>query len=216
VARHRFALLLLPSVVTVLGCEIVSGLSDLEKDPTFDPDAETSAPVDTGAPSETSSTVDTGTAVTDTGSAPMDTSTVEDASVCGGRAGAKVFEGHCYFPLTTNLSFDDAKTKCSMEGGYLAIITSSGENDVVAQIDNAAERWIGLARASADPNTKESYKWVDGSSFDATKFDGWQTGEPNDGDSARLKGADAKWYDRAGATTTAAGIHAICEKDSTS
>ena len=212
--RHRFALLLLPSVLTALGCEIVSGLSDLEKDPNFDPDAETSAPIDTGSPSE--SGTDTNTAVTDTGGAPMDTSMPADVSVCGGRAGAKTFGGHCYFALTTNLSFDEAKTKCTMEGGYLAIITSSGENDVIAAIDNAAERWIGLSRAAADMNVKENYKWVDGSAFDGTKFDGWEAAEPNGGDAARLKGSDGKWYDREGATTTTAGIHAICEKDSTS
>jgi hypothetical protein len=213
VARHRFALLLLPSLLTVLGCEIVTGLSDLEKDPDFNPDAETSAPVETSIPTDTGTTAtDTGATTTDTGSAPTDTATAMDADGCG-KPLSKRFGGHCYFPLTTNLSFDDAKAKCVMEGGYLAVVTSSGENDFLATIDNGAERWIGLSRAATDPNVKESYKWVDGTAFDATKFDGWATGEPNGGDAARLRAADPKWYDRAGATTTTAGIHAICEKD---
>jgi len=213
VRRQRFALLLLPCVVTVVGCELVTGLSELEKDPEFDPDAETSAPAETSTTTtETSSPTDTGTAVEDTGGTPLDTGATADADGCG-KTGSKTFGGHCYFPLTTNLSFDDAKTKCMTEGGYLAIITSSGENDFIATMDNAAERWIGLSRAAADPNVAASYKWVDGTAFDATKFDGWAIGEPNGGDAARLKGADPKWYDRAGATTTTAGIHAICEKN---
>jgi hypothetical protein len=199
-------------VVTLLGCEIVSGLSDLEKDPDFNPDAETSVAADTATTTTDSQAVDTGTAVTDTGSAPMDTTMTVDADGCG-KPGSKTFGGHCYFPLTTNLSFDDAKTKCGTEGGYLAIITSDAENTFVSGIDNGAERWIGLSRAAADPNLAENYKWVDGSAYDATKYDGWATGEPNDGDAARLKGTDPKWYDRTGATTTTAGIHAICEKN---
>lgn len=192
----------------------MTGLSDLEKDPDFNPDAETSAPADTSnTTTDTSSSADTGTTVTDTGSTPMDTSMPPaDADGCG-KPGSKTYGGHCYFPLTTNLSFTDAKDKCVTEGGYLVIITSSGENAFVAQIDNTAERWIGLSRAAADPNVVESYKWVDGTAFDATKHNGWATGEPNGGDAARLKGADGFWYDREGATTTTAGIHAICEKE---
>jgi hypothetical protein len=188
----------------------VSGLSDLEKDPEFDPDAEVSVPAETSITTDTSSSSDTGTAVEDTGAAVDTSMPPADTGGCG-KAGSKTYGGHCYFPLTTNLSFTDAKDKCVMEGAYLAIITSSGENDLVAQMDNAAERWIGLSRAAADPNVVESYKWVDGSAFDATKFNGWATDEPNGGDAARLKGADGKWYDREGATTTTAGIHAICE-----
>lgn len=215
-ARPRFALLLLPAVLTVLGCEIVTGLSDLEKDPDFNPDAETSvSATDSGTtPGDTSTTpTDSGTPGTDTGSTPMDTAMPPaDADGCG-KPGSKTFGGHCYFPVTTNLSFDDAKAKCVTEGGYLAIVTSSGEADFVATIDNAAERWIGLSRAAADPNVKESYKWVDGTAFNAATYDGWATGEPNGGDAARLRGADPKWYDRAGATDVTAGIHAICEKN---
>ncbi len=192
----------------------MSGLSDLEKDPDFDPDAETSVPADTSSsPTDTAMGVaDTGTAVTDTGTVAMDTSMTVDAGGCG-KPASKTFGGHCYFPLTTNLSFDEAKAKCVTEGGYLAIVTSEAENTFLTTIDNTAERWIGLSRAATDPNEAASYKWVNGDAFDATKFDGWATGEPNGGDAARLKLADPKWYDREGATTATAGIHAICEKD---
>lgn len=224
VALQRFALLLLPCAVLLplmAGCELVSGLSELEKDPEFNPDAETSVLEDTSTTVDsTPSTEDTSTTVPDTGTTPADArpadarpaDTSADSGGCG-KTGSKTFGGHCYFPLTTNLSFADAKAGCVTEGGYLAIVTSSAENDFIATIDSAAERWIGLSRAAADPNVAASYKWVDGTAFDATKFDGWATGEPNGGDAARLRPTDPKWYDRASATTTAAGIHAICEKN---
>ncbi len=220
----RAQLLLLPWVVVTVGCELMSGLSDLEKDPTFDPDGavaeasvtDTSAPpADTGAPG-----TDTGTAPpADTGTMPpadtavADTAKPPDAGGCG-EPESITFGGHCYFPLKTNLSFTDAKNACVAKGAYLAVITSMAENEAIGAIDAAAERWIGLSRALADPIAKESYKWSDGTAFDAAKFDGWGVGEPNDaaGDAVRMR-PDKLWYDRTGATTTAAGIHAICEKN---
>lgn len=219
----RAPALLLPLVVLAAGCELLSGVNELEKDESFDPDAKVpDVGGDTGTPPATDTAVtmdDTGMMMmpTDTGMPPKMDSAVADTKPADtggcGEPESITFGGHCYFPLKTNMSFDAAKAACVTKGGYLAIITSSAENDAVSAIDNTAERWIGLARAAADPNTKESYKWVNGTAWSAAMFDGWAVGEPNGGDAARLKGADKLWYDREGATTTVAGIHAICEKN---
>jgi hypothetical protein len=221
----RVQFILLPLVVLAVGCELMSGVSDLEKDPTFNPDAALpEVGGDTGtATGDTATADDTGTMMTtDTGtmmamdSAMADTKVTTDTKPADtggcGEPESITYGGHCYFPLKTNLSFTDAKNACVAKGAYLAVIESAAENDAVSAIDNASERWIGLSRAAADPNMKENYKWVNGTAFDAAKFDGWAAGEPNGGDAARLKAADKAWYDREGATTTTAGIHAICEK----
>jgi hypothetical protein len=204
----------------VVGCELTSGLSQLEKDPDFNPDA---AVTDTGTSATDSSTTtdDTGTMMSgDTGTMMMMDTTVADtakadttpmdAGGCG-EPESKTLGGKCYFPLKTNMGWDAAKTACEGKGGKLAKITTMAQNDLIMTIDAASERWIGLSRAAADPNMKESYKWPDGSAFDATMFDGWGAGEPNDGDAVRIK-PDGKWYDRVRDTATVAGIHAMCEK----
>lgn len=212
---HDLAVKRLLPLVLLCGCELTTGLSDLEKDPDFNPDA---AVVETGTVDST--TTDTGTMVTtDTGTTPMMDSTVADtpkadtamdAGGCG-EPESKTLGGKCYFPLKTNMAWSEAKTACEGKGAKLAKITTTAQNDLIKTIDAASERWIGLSRAPADPNVKESYKWTDGSAFDAAMVDGWAMGEPNDGDAVRMK-PDGLWYDRAGSTATVAGIHAMCEK----
>lgn len=215
--------MLLPLVALTASCELVSGLSDLEKDESFNPDAaaaETSVPVDTGTTPPADTTVDdTGTTPPgDTSTPPMDTAVGDtkkpDAPADTGGCGEPMsitFGGHCYFPLTTNRSWADSKTACEAKGAYLAIIKSSAENDAVKAIDPTVDRWIGLSR-TVDPITKENYKWVDGTTFSTAEFDGWDPAavppEPNDGNAARLK-PNGLWADRIGDTGM---FHCICEK----
>lgn len=203
--------------VLLCACELTSGLSKLEKDPNFNPDAaavaDTGTAVDTGATMATDTgtmmTMDTDIAMTDT-AIPMDT-----PAGCGEPESQKI-GGKCYFPLKTNLSFTAAKDACVAKGGRLAIIKSKALNDALATIDKDAERWIGLNKPNAaDPNTPDNYKWVDGS--DTAGFSAWAAGEPSEpatttDPAARFKLADGLWYDRAGGTAAAAGIHALCEK----
>lgn len=207
-------------------CELTTGLSDLEKDPDFNPDA---AVVDTGTSVvDSTATADTGTMMaTDTGTmmttdtgmmatdAGMDTKPPADTGGCA-EPESKTVGAKCYFPIKMMLSFNEAKAACVAKGGRLAIIKTKALNDAIATIDSANERWIGLSKPTlADPNTKDNYQWVDGSAFDPVAFDGFAAGEPNDttgNPAARFRGTDGLWYDRVGSTGTTAGIDALCEK----
>lgn len=217
----RSPVLLIP-VVLLCSCELTTGLSDLEKDPDFNPDA---AIVDTGTSAvDSTAAADTGTMMptdtgtmmpTDSGMTAMDTKPPADTGGCT-EPEAKTVGAKCYFPIKMMLSFNEAKAACVAKGGRLAIIKTMALNEAISSIDSASERWIGLSKPTlADTNTKDNYKWVDGSAFDPTAFDGFAAGEPNDttgNPAARFRGTDGLWYDRVGSTGTTAGIHALCEK----
>lgn len=220
----RSTFLLLPAVL-LCACELTTGLSSLEKDPDFNPDAAVTA-TDTGTASDTTVAGDTMTAgdtmvATDSGmmatDSGVDTGKPADTGTCTEPEG-KTVGTKCYFPIKTLMSWTEARDACKAKGGRLAIIKSMALNEALATIDMLSERWIGLSKpVPADTNTKDKYKWIDGSAFDPAGFDGFAVGEPNDmsasmDPAARLKPSDPAWYDRPGSTGTTAGIHALCEK----
>jgi hypothetical protein len=200
----RPSILLVPAAVCLVGCELLSGVNDLEKDPNFDPDAQTSVPVDTGTSPVDTAVADTAVAET----AVPDTAVAETATDSGGctEAESKTLAGHCYFPIKTNFTYDAAQAACVAKGAHLATVTSDAEQTLVATIDAAAERWIGLKGTGP---TKAGFAWVTG---ETSTYDAWATGEPNvTGEAcARIKVPDHKWYDT---TCTTATFHALCERD---
>lgn len=108
------------------------------------------------------------------------------------------YGGHTYELFqASGISWADAEAAAVADGGYLAVLTTSGETTSVydALINNgffqqtsstAVEAWLGATPAvgtsTTDPN---NWKWVDGeawTAFDAGNFaNGEPNGDPNSG-----------------------------------
>lgn len=129
-----------------------------------------------------------------------------DAQSCSEPNG-RVFEGHCYFPLTTAATFDNAQTNCAAARAHLVTITSAAEEAFVETMRAGRERWIGLRRPDGAPGTTaSSFAWITGESGAYAK---WGRGEPNDsGACARLRSSN-DWGDQSCTTS----YEAICERD---
>jgi cysteine-rich repeat protein len=77
---------------------------------------------------------------------------------------------HCYSLVAVTASWSDAFAACGAAGGYLAVITSQAENDLVKQ-HLAVDTWIGATR---DDNGVSH--WVN---TDAFCFASWAPNEPD-------------------------------------
>jgi hypothetical protein len=138
----------------------------------------------------------------------------------GERAVVDPSTGHCYIRVPPSLSFASAKLGCVQLGGHLATITSSSEQAVVASLnDNTiAEVWIG----ASDSAQEGDWRWIDNVDFppspspNASSFQKWNTGEPNN--NASSPGEDCAilelrnggvWDDRSCSTT----LSSVCERD---
>src|SRR5204862_5049687 len=85
--------------------------------------------------------------------------------------------GHCYVGFDgTKTTFAAAEAFCVGQEGYLATITSAGEQTLVTSVMNPAENpWIG---AVDDNNDKDAvFDWVTNEAFGFTNF---APGEPDD------------------------------------
>lgn len=184
-----------------MGCAAITNVSELQVDPTFDPDA--------GQKTPSSGTPDGATAETaaeDT-SAPVDAGSDSAKPTCEGTK----FGGHCYFSLGETKDWPGAKDGCAAKSAHLVVITSM-EEQAAAQAIGTGERWIGLSRM--DPVTTvtdpANFKWVDG---EPKTYENWVDGEPNDGPCVRMNATGA-WLDRPCETTsTKPALEAICERD---
>ena len=104
------------------------------------------------------------------------------------------YEGHTYYLMTGTLSWDEAKLFAENLGGHLAVVTTSGENDILKQMFIGSEItgcWLGAE------NTSGEWKWVTGEEFSYTS---WYTGEPNCTDGIEFymgysKGEENNWND---------------------
>jgi hypothetical protein len=87
------------------------------------------------------------------------------------------YNGHQYAMLesfTNDISWYDAKEWCEANGGYLATITSSGENLFVEGLVYYGDRdyyWLG-----STCNDLRDWRWITGESWSYTN---WDTGEPS-------------------------------------
>jgi len=92
-------------------------------------------------------------------------------------AGWKSFNSHCYKVFKERRSWADAAERCVEEGGELASIESSQENDFIFTMlgNQKIDRyWIG----ASDKMEEGTWKWSDGTSWKYTKWNGIN---PNDG-----------------------------------
>lgn len=82
-------------------------------------------------------------------------------------------------PVYGGLSWTEARSLAIGAGGYLATITSAGENSFIAGLleSSAADRgWLG----GSDSATEGTFKWIDGPEAGTNfSFTSWNGGEPN-------------------------------------
>ncbi|GDX83361.1 hypothetical protein LBMAG42_51720 [Deltaproteobacteria bacterium] len=92
---------------------------------------------------------------------------------CDETLGFFEYDGHCYFGVEYADSWGDARTSCLAAGGYLAVVTSSGEH---AAVDALASRpWLG----SCDDDVEGTWAWVTGEPW---SYAPWAPREPNGGE----------------------------------
>lgn len=84
-----------------------------------------------------------------------------------------IYNDHRYEVVDEGMTWSAAKAYAEERGGYLATITSAGEQAFIERLLQGGKRnqyWLGARRNGI------SFKWVTGESFDYTN---WNTGEPN-------------------------------------
>jgi hypothetical protein len=124
-------------------------------------------------------------------------------------AGGTVYQGHCYYASPTPTSWDVANTSACTPPAHLAVITTAGEQNVVAAILPTQDRWVGLRKDPGPPNQESRFYWVTKEPVSAKFWDSYDTGtpEPNfTGDCVRMA-PTSRWGDTACTETYAA----VCE-----
>jgi hypothetical protein len=124
--------------------------------------------------------------------------------------GGMVYQAHCYYPSTAKTTWDVANTMGCAAPSHLVVITTAGEQSVVATILAGGDRWIGLKK-DLQPNMESSFHWVTGEALSFKTWDTYDTGapEPNyTGDCVRMS-ASNNWGDRPCTET----YPAVCERE---
>lgn len=87
---------------------------------------------------------------------------------------------HCYEfrSRPDGIDWFTAQSECEADGGYLATITSSAENDFIYGLIIDDGPWIGGFQPSGSSEPGGGWQWVTGEPF---VFTNWEVGEPNDG-----------------------------------
>ncbi len=138
----------------------------------------------------------------------MDTEVPVDTAPPCAESGAVMFEGHCYFIVAGPNAFGDARAACAAASppAHLVAITSASEQAAAIALGGPRELWIGLRKATTDPSTRASFKWITG---EPVTYNGWAPEDPNGGhDCARLR-SDGLWGDFPCSTT----LPGICERE---
>lgn len=101
----------------------------------------------------------------------------------------KEYNGHSYqIVVQEDISWDEAKQKCSEMGGHLVTITSQGEQDFIESINSDNDRfWIGGYRDSS-----YNWYWVTGEKWNYTN---WGSSEPSGGSENCAAVWPQKWND---------------------
>ncbi len=190
--RARVLLSLAAWGLAVLGCEVVTGLSDLE----FQPERCEPDPVTT-----TCASAECGSVIDNCGNTVACDDRCEvpyacgvggvDPNTCGCTGGvfitpatpaecslAETIEGRSYY-YCNPLPWDDAQQFCRSFGTDLVVIEDAAENAYV-QNRMLGKSWLGLrASPPCDPNLGCPFSWVNGVLLDAAAYQNWNAGEPN-------------------------------------
>ena len=124
--------------------------------------------------------------------------------------GGTVYQGHCYYPSSATTTWDVANTTACAAPSHLAVITTAGEQNIVAGILPNKERWIGLKK-DLPPNMESSFHWVTGEALSYKIWDVYDMGlpEPNyTGDCVRMRATNS-WGD----TGCTEAYSAVCERE---
>jgi hypothetical protein len=122
-----------------------------------------------------------------------------------------VFQSHCYYPSSATTNWDNANTMACAAPSHLAVITTSGEQGIVAALLAGKDRWIGMRKDAGSPNMKSSLHWVTGEAITYEIWDTYETGapEPNfTGDCVRMRPTN-NWGD----TACTEMYSAVCERE---
>lgn len=156
--------LLLAAFAVVAGCSAPA----IGLEPDVSSDGSSKSHASSGDDEDDDSDNDLDESTSSTSSAEQAPSSVSTTSADGGtkgpvtctESGAVQFGGHCYFALTSALSWDDAKTACAATGAHLATLTTQSEENIAEALDKTDERWIGLRRPTGSAVADASYVWV--------------------------------------------------------
>ncbi|HMI89078.1 MAG TPA: C-type lectin domain-containing protein [Polyangiaceae bacterium] len=133
-----------------------------------------------------------------------------DAAFDCASAGGTVYQGHCYYPSATMTTWDVANTSGCVAPSHLVVITTAGEQGIVAAILPGKDRWIGLHK-DLPANLESSFHWVTGEALTHKSWDSYDTGppEPNySGDCVRMRLTN-NWGD----TPCTDSYVAVCERE---
>jgi hypothetical protein len=125
-----------------------------------------------------------------------------DAKVCPAAYAPLAGAPHVYRAITNAHNWDQQKSNCAGDGGYLAIPDDLGELTAILTLNGANEIWVGLT----DSVTEGTFLTVLGA---PAVFLPWDTGEPNNtnnSDCARAK-PDLKLAD----DRCSVAYRAVCE-----
>eukprot|EP00079_Xenopus_tropicalis_P034401 XP_017948172.1 PREDICTED: hepatic lectin-like [Xenopus tropicalis] len=90
-------------------------------------------------------------------------------------SGWKSFDGSCYYIVTTEENWTEARAFCKSMNSNLVIINSEREQKFLENITDDSYFWIGLKRDNDDIN---GWRWVDGTLHNLSEGF-WYEGEPN-------------------------------------
>ena len=85
---------------------------------------------------------------------------------------ARKFGGHWYKFMPGRLSWTAAGQRCQEMGGFLACITSKGEEDLIVGLVGKRTVWLG----AADVKREGDWQWVTGEPFE---FKAWSPNQPD-------------------------------------
>lgn len=103
------------------------------------------------------------------------------------------YNGHRYELYDSGLSWNHAKEYCDSAGGYLATITSAGEN--AALLGMVRGKSGDYSIGATDVGSEGNWRWITGETWDYTN---WTTGEPNNYGDAEHYGSlhpSGEWND---------------------
>jgi len=122
--------------------------------------------------------------------------------------GGRIYENHCYYAMTTPVSWEVGAKQACAAPAHLVTLTSAGEHTFVTSILPDQSRWIGLYRPTGSPKNPSAFVWITG---EATTITRWYSsnGEPDfDGECVRL-GPTNNWGDNPCSTA----FPVICERE---
>jgi hypothetical protein len=118
---------------------------------------------------------------------------------------SQVFQGRRYRSEGNTATYADAMASCAAEGGHLAVVTDTAENDYVRSMISDTS-WIGFSDSVSEGN----FTWITGSTSSYNKWSGPQP-DDNGGEDCVEVNTNGDWNDQKCAATR--GF--VCECDPT-